>query len=81
MIRVTIELLPFGDLLGRKTLAVMDIANDGTGDHRRGSYKARRNPKLEWEEKVVENYPRQSYPVTKLVYLALKHFYEKKHDS
>jgi hypothetical protein len=32
MIRVTIELLPLGGELGRRTLGTIDIANDGTGN-------------------------------------------------
>lgn len=76
MIRVTIELLPFGGETGRKTLATIDIANDGTGTGSRGNYKARLNPKHEWTEKVVEDWPRQSYPVQKLLYKVLERFYK-----
>ena len=76
MIRVTVELLPFGFEENKKILSIFEIANDGTGNQSRGNYKARLNPKKEWVEKVVENYPRKSYPVTKLVYLTLKKFYD-----
>lgn len=81
MIRVSVDLLPFGQEEGRKRLATIDIANDGTGTKNRGNYKARLNPKLEWEEKVVTNYPRESYHVSKLLYLVLKHFYTNQNDQ
>jgi len=76
MIRVTVDLLPHGSEIGRKTLTVFDIANDGTGSSQRGNYKFRTSPNKEWIEKIVTNYPRQSYSVRKLVYLVLKNFYE-----
>ena len=76
MIRVSIDLLPFGQEEGKKRLATMEIANDGTGTPERGNYKARLNPKHEWDEKVVTNFDRKSYPVYKLLYLVLKDYYE-----
>ena len=75
MLRITIDLLPFGSEKNRKTLTTFDIANDGTGTPSRGNYKMRMSPKKPWIEGVVENYPRASYPVTKLLYLALKNKY------
>jgi hypothetical protein len=41
MIRVTVELIPKGDESRRRTLAVMEIANDGTGDATTGNYVGR----------------------------------------
>jgi len=76
MIRVTVELWPLGSNENKKTLAIFDIANDGTGSSERGNYKARLNPRNAWTENAVVNYPRKSYHVTKLVYLVLKKFYE-----
>lgn len=76
MIRVSIDLLPYGSEEGKKRLATMDIANDGTGTSERGNYKVRLHPNKEWDEKVVTNFPRKSYPVYKLLYLALKDYYE-----
>ena len=75
MIKVTIDLWPFGLEKNKKTLYTFDIANDGTGDSTRGNYKVR-YPGKEWEEKVVTNWPRQSYPVLKLVYKVLKAKYD-----
>lgn len=77
MIRVSIDLLPFGSETGRQRLATIDIANDGTGTLEKGNYKARFHPKRDWVEKVVTNYPRKSYPVIKLLYLVLKNHYDK----
>ena len=77
MIRVTVDLLPFGKEIGRKNLAIFDIANDGTGTAERGNYKFRSSPKREWKENAVLNYPRNSYSVMKLVYLVLKDHYER----
>jgi hypothetical protein len=39
MLRVTVELLPCGDESRRRTLASMDIANDGTGTRTVGNYR------------------------------------------
>lgn len=60
MIRVTVELIPFGveppELIGQ-----MDIANDGTGTYRRGNYYGRvwgrRRP---GKFVKVDDFPRQS---------------------
>ena len=38
MLRVTIELLPSGAEEGKRTLGVIDIANDLTGDLDTGNY-------------------------------------------
>ena len=38
MIRVTVELIPHGIESLKRTLATMDIANDGTGDLSVGNY-------------------------------------------
>jgi hypothetical protein len=40
MIRVTIELLPCGSEIGKRTLGVMEIANDTTGGNDIGNYDA-----------------------------------------
>jgi hypothetical protein len=38
MIRVTVEILPFGDKKYKRTLGVMYIANDASGDESVGNY-------------------------------------------
>lgn len=40
MLRVTVELLPFGDFDKKRTITVLDIWNDGTGTPQVGNYKA-----------------------------------------
>lgn len=74
MIRVTVELFPFGDESKKKTLSQFDIANDGTGNGYNASYKARMSPTSDWIEKVVVDYPRLDYNVNNLVYEVLKQF-------
>ncbi len=76
MLKIRVELWPFGSEVGKREIASFDIANDGTGTVDRGNYKIRMDSKKPWIEKAVENYPRNSYHVTKLVYLALKKIYE-----
>lgn len=75
MLRVTVELWPHGRADKKKTLAVMDIYNDGTGTDTRGNYKYRvyRRPVIgrplskPSREGAVTNYPRKAYPVWELV--------------
>jgi hypothetical protein len=71
MLRVTVELFPFGDENYKKVITIFDIANDGTGTCDNGNYKIRTSPSGEWFDKVVTNYPRQSDNVRTLVYQAL----------
>ncbi|HSW00035.1 MAG TPA: hypothetical protein VLI39_07675 [Sedimentisphaerales bacterium] len=40
-LRVTVELIPYGDESRKRTVAVVDIANDGTGTHEVGNYDVR----------------------------------------
>lgn len=72
MIRVTVELLPFGQEEGRRILTVFDIANDGTGSSNIGNYKARKSPEKPWDEQLVLNYPRKSYHVRELLLRVLQ---------
>lgn len=76
MIRVAIELIPFGTGTP-KLLKEFFIANDGQGNELRGNYKVRWSKTKPWIERVVVNYPRTSYPVQKLVYLVLRSLYAK----
>lgn len=72
MLRVTVELLPFGREAGRRVLTVFDIANDGTGTSERGNYMARKSPDSDWERDLVKDYPRQSYHVRELLLRVLQ---------
>ena len=38
MVRVTVELVPFGVERNKRTLGVMEIINDGSGDTYNGNY-------------------------------------------
>lgn len=64
MIRVTIQLLPFGSEAKARHLGTIDIANDGTGTAERGNYKVRlagfRGPHTRWREGAVRDFPRIS---------------------
>ena len=63
MIRVTIELVPFGIESRKKVIKRMIIANDGTGTPRRGNYVYHYGRK----EGELKNFPRKSYNVWKLI--------------
>jgi hypothetical protein len=39
LLRISIDIIPFGNEEHRETLAVMDIINDGTGTPKIGNYK------------------------------------------
>lgn len=39
MIRITVELLPKGSEVGKRTLGTMEIANDATGSRSIGNYR------------------------------------------
>lgn len=41
MLRVTVELVPFGDESRKKTIGIMNIANDGRGSSEVGHYDVR----------------------------------------
>jgi hypothetical protein len=74
MIRVTVELIPWG--IGEpKKLGVMHISNDGTGSKDRGNYIAhvfRKGSKAVARTGEVKNYPRLSYNIWRLVFRCLK---------
>jgi hypothetical protein len=39
MLRITIELVPYGKEEYKRTIGSIEIGNDGTGDYRVGNYK------------------------------------------
>jgi len=80
MIKVTIELLPFGSEADKTTLGEMFIWNDGTGSSNRGNYKfwygAKGNTMAELRKVklgdkppkgVLLDFPRKSYSAFELV--------------
>lgn len=64
MLRVTIELLPFGSEEKKRHLGTIDIANDGKGTPERGNYMVRLakmgRPLDTWRRGVVKDFPRLS---------------------
>lgn len=80
MLRMTLELLPFGKELGKKTLKVVEIANSMTHENpwKFGNYKARFKDQLhsdrEWKFKYITNFPREQYDAVYLLYLVLRKY-------
>lgn len=78
MIRVAVELWPFGGEEGKKTLKEVFIHNLGNSDDlHRGNYGVRTS-RIGAIQAWVPNYPRLSYSVLELVYRALAGLRESK---
>jgi hypothetical protein len=75
MLRVTIDLLPYGDETTKRNLGVIEIANDGTGTKSRGNYMVRTairgQPKQTWRKGAVKDFPRLQLGVYDLLLRAL----------
>lgn len=56
MLRVTVEIVPFGDEEEKQLLGTMEIINDGSGDGRIGNYIIRRDDAVA----AVHDYPRKA---------------------
>ena len=76
MIRVTVEMIPFGDEAQKHTIAVGNIWNTGTGDSSTGNYKfniSRRNqPRIIWKFGDISDFPRKKLNAWDLLYRVLK---------
>ena len=78
MLRVTIDLLPSGDESRKRTLGVVEIANDLTGDIEFGNYDVRLMKSLvgkhtqTWKRGRVEGFPRERLGPYDLLYRALR---------
>lgn len=78
MLRLTLELLPYGSEKGKKLLKRIDIANDGSHDipFMFADYKVKvnDNPHTEaiWKYKFLTDYPRKKYDALYLCYLVLR---------
>ncbi len=60
MIRVTVELVSFGEEDRKKTIGTLEIANDGTGDSVTGNYTVRAyDERDEWVRTKVKGHKRQ----------------------
>jgi hypothetical protein len=63
VIKITVELFPFGLESSGKILSIMKIWNDGTGTKTKGNYRYRMSKtgryELLWKEGEVKNFPRK----------------------
>jgi len=87
MLRVTIDLLPYGKESAKKTLKVIDIANTMTHDDpwKFGNYKARFRDSVSsdgsnWFFKYIMNFPREHYDAVYLAYLVLRKYVHEKQE-
>jgi hypothetical protein len=80
MLRMTLELLPYGSEKDKKTLKIVEIANSMThaDPWKFGNYKARFKDKLhsdrEWKFKYITDFPRSQYDAVYLLYLVLRKY-------
>ncbi len=76
MIRVTIELLPWGCEARKQHLGTIEIANDGSGSRSVGHYRARLSrrgaPRSVWKEAKIKNFPRLRWTAYDLLYRVLR---------
>jgi len=84
VIRVTLEIVPFGIESLKKTIGKAKIINDGTGTQAVGNYKAINTTPNErmrvWEKGVVKGFPRLDMSIWDLVYLALRDVVGERND-
>jgi hypothetical protein len=80
MLRVTIELLPRGSEEGKRTLGVLEIANDATGGEYIGNYDAKLVAEYGTRHGRVRSFHRQSQSAWSLVGAFLKLFGHTKHS-
>ena len=73
MLKVTIELFPYGNAENKREISSFYIANDGTGDSITGNYLFRKKEEDQWEQSVQE-WPRH-LPVEQLVQAVLEEHY------
>jgi hypothetical protein len=73
MLKVTIELIPFGDASKAREISSFYIANDGTGSSQIGNYLFRKKEEDDWE-KSVQSWHR-TLPVERLVEQTIKQHY------
>jgi len=72
MIKVTVELVPFGDNDKKKELGSLKIINDGTGTLERGNYNITFTEKdMDDIQHEITNWPRSELKAWDLVYRIL----------
>jgi hypothetical protein len=76
MIRITVELLPFGLEQNKQHLGTAEIWNDASGSRTTGNYKfclsKRGNPRAVWKSGSVSGFRRLQLGVWDLLYLCLR---------
>ncbi len=76
MLRITIELLPFGLELEKKLLGKIEVWNDASGTKNLGNYKFRifekGSEKTIWKTGDVKGFPRKRLTSYDLLYRCLK---------
>ena len=75
MIRVTIEMVPYGDESRAKVLHVGVIANSGTGSQTHGNYwfsLSQRGTRKVWRKGAVEGFARKRLDAWYLLYRVLQ---------
>lgn len=81
LIRVTVELLPHGSDIGKRTLGVLEIANNGTGTQAVGNYEATLTAEYTSGRRgKVRSFNRKTQSVWSLVGAFLKLFGHTKHS-
>jgi len=78
MLKVTIDLLPFGSKLGREEVGLIEIVNDGSGNEHVGNYNVKLFKRLNgkkgrevWRQGRVEGFERKARGPYDLLRLAL----------
>lgn len=76
MLRVTVELVPYGLEKAKKKIAIMEIWNDGSGDVAIGNYGFKISEtadiKNEWKSGELKNFPRLGLNVYHLIFRILR---------
>lgn len=76
MIRIKIELVPFGIESEKRGIGHITIENDGTGTKTNGNYNVKlskiRLPNQLWKNGRVEGFPRRKLGAYDLLYRSLK---------
>jgi len=73
MIKITVEIIPFGFEELKRKVGIMTIVNDGTGTKKRGNYNySMSTGGRTWRKGRVENFPKLSGSVWNLIYRVLR---------
>jgi len=78
MLRLTLELLPYGQEKGKKFIKRVEIANDGRAPNfvHYADYKVKVNDnahtEAKWKQKYITAFPREKYDALYLCYLVLR---------